>query len=323
MSDVIPAAPDDIQTQTYNARIVLWLENFATNFGKIKNGLNLQDIPKKTGEACICVAAGPSLAHHKHLSKIKKSGWKHPILCVDKKLRSCLEHGIIPYATATVDGSPIIANFYKNKIVRKLSKQINAAFSITVHPNVVKFWKGPIWWFTPMLDLPSKAKKLNKRSVSFILHVLSGYKGIASGIGNVGAFLWNLGYILESDPIILVGYDFSEQVHDKKNAVYFEYFTRMFLSKYAKGKKKVDEATLIKAMDKAADLHQIERNPDFNNTYLVNPIWKRYRETFAAHIRTSKKHTINASGGGCLHTEAIKCDNFESMSLDDVLRKWR
>lgn len=253
---------------------------------------------------------------------IKKAKWKNPVLACDKVLIDCLKHNIKPYAVCSVDGSPQIANFYTHNLVRKNAKDFAAVLSVTVHPKVVEAWKGKTFWFTPMLDMPGikGTTKINSRSPTFILHVLSNYKGIASGIGNVGSFLFNVGFILECSDLILVGFDFSEQVKDKADAVYFNAFVRMILQKIKD--RPVTKEDFENAMDQAAALHQVERNPDFNTYYLVNPIWKRYRETLAAHIITSKKHVINATQGGCLHTEAIKAPNFEAMSLEDALRKY-
>ena len=323
MTEVVPPAPDDLMEYTYNTLIHRWLDNFATNIEVIRKGLNLTDIPKRKDEPCICIAAGPSLDRYHHLDMIKKAGWKHPILCCDKKLGGSLKHSIIPYAVASVDGSPLIAEFYKTHLVKKYTSQINGVFSVTVHPSVVKNWKGKTYWFTSMLDLPSLegTTKINNRSVTFILHVLSNYKGIASGVGNVGSFCWNLGYILECDPIILVGFDFSEQVKDKADAVYFKSLTAMHLRKITK-ERAPTQAEVVAAMDKVANMHQVEKNPDFNTSYLVNPIWKRYREMLASHIVASKKNTINATGNGCLHTMAIKAPNFKAMPLAECLKKY-
>lgn len=310
-AEVIPAA-EGLSERTYNVLICHWLDNFARNIDKIRSGLDLAELPKQTNIPCICVGAGPSLHKNKHLQKIKKANWKGIILTCDRELYNCLKHGLTPYAVASVDGSERIANYYVKAVKYRNAKKINAIFSITVHPNVVNVWKGKIYWFTSLFDIPVDPTKgeINNRSPTFILHVLSGYKSIASGIGNVGSFCWNMSYILECNPVILVGYDFSEQVKYKEQAVYFDSFVKMFMSQGDSKKK---------AMDKAAALHQVEYNPDFNNYYLINPVWKQYREQLAKHIVTSGKMTINCTEGGCLHTKAIKCKNFKAMTLDEAL----
>lgn len=350
MNEIIPPAKHMLDA-TYNALIGPWMQNFAINLPKIRKGLNLQNLQKKEGEPCILIGGGPSLTRYKHLQKIKKACWKHPVLCCDKVISDCLSHGIKPYITASVDGNPVIAEYYQDKTVKKASRILNAAFSITVHPKTVKAWKGKIWWFTAMLDSIEKdeehdlllqkfleidvtepdalikfvklqqkiltrtpKRQLNRHSNSYLLHLLSGGKGLISAVGNVGSFLWNLAADLGCSPIILTGYDFSEQVRDKADAVYFMKYAMMF---HKKGGLSWEDA-----QDKAALLHQVETNPDFNTHYLVNPIWKSYREQLKAHIITSKIHTINATGNGCLHTKAIPVHTFEATTLESVLNRY-
>lgn len=260
------------------------------------------------------------MKRYRHLTMIKKSGWKHPVLCCDKMIRDCVNHGIKPYVVASVDGSPVIARFYKG-ISKEIAEQINAVFAVTVHPKTVKTWKGPIYWFLAMLDSPfipdeknPELVRTNRKSVSYILHLLSKGKAPISAIGNVGAFQWNLAYELGCSPIILVGYDYSEQVKFKEQAIYFKNYVTMF--------HKIGGISLKEAKQKAALLHQVETNPDFGTTYLVNPIWKSYRRTFMQHIIQSKAHTINCTGGGCLTTKAIPVPNFEACSLKKALVKY-
>lgn len=206
MTEIISAAPDALMEHTYNTLIPLWLENFARNLPVIREGSDISEIPKRKGEPCILIGAGPSLKRYNHLAMIQKAKWKHPILACDRVLVDCLKHDIKPYVVASVDGSPLVANYYTHHLVRKHAKDINAAFNITIHPNVVKQWKGKVYYFTPMLDQPTKEnKKLNTRSVTYILHALSNYKSIISAIGQVGSFLWNLSYALECEPLCVSG----------------------------------------------------------------------------------------------------------------------
>ena len=314
--DVVPAAPDALRTHTYNVLIELWLDNIAENLPSIRsNGKPLEALPKRKNDPAICLAGGPSISRYSHLELIEKSSWKHTVLSCDKTLVAALKHKIVPYAVASVDGSPAIAKFFSHKIVRKYAKEINATFNAMVHPSVTRSWNGDIYWFLNMIDaLYTDDKKFNNKSITYILHVLTRRRAsLISTIGNVGAFLLNLGFVLECDPLILVGYDFSEQVKYKSQAVYFNSFVEMYKQKFKDEKK---------ARDKAAALHQVELNPDFGTFYLVNPIWKTYRDMLAKHIIESKKHIIQATGNGCLHTGAVKCSNFEAMPLKKALKKY-
>lgn len=327
MADELIPAAKQLADLTFDALIGGWLENFRINLPKIREGLNLLDFPKREGEPCILVGAGPSLKNFRHLSMIKRAKWKHPVLCCDRVLINCLKNKIVPHGVATVDGSPLIAKYYNHTLVKFYADRINTALCTTVHPKTVATLKGKIYWFTPMLDAVTTGNgRVNKRALTYALYLLSKRKAVISGIGNVGSFLWNLSTELGCSPLILIGYDFSEQVKTKEQAIYFAHFTRLFL----KDKIKPEEA-----MDKAALVHQLEENPDFiwegiskqpyyihgkPVRYLVNPIWKSYRDMLKAHIISSKIHTISATGNGCLHTKAIDCPNFEAMNLEKALR---
>jgi len=354
MTEIVPAISDAVLDFTYDVLIPLWLDNLANNLSLIRSSRDILDLPKKKGEPCILVGGGPSLDYRKHLDQIQKSGWTHPVLCCDKKLSDCLRHKIVPYVVASIDGSPRISGFYSAQIVRKYAESINAMLAVVVHPKVAdRVQKNGLntYWFTPMTDNPLPLKPgdtVNKKSVAYILHALTG-KSMIAGFGNVGAFLWNLAFELGCDPLILVGYDLSEQVTDKLHTVYFWPFTHMFMQMKEK------YPTQQKAMDAAATMHQTEVNPDFTADkddlpyykkgehvqYLVNPVWKKYRDVLAQAIASSGRHTIQATENGCLHTGAkvmvatksgkrtkmeekfiLKCPNFEARTLKEVLSEY-
>jgi hypothetical protein len=322
---------------TKNTLLPLWMDHLYRNLPLVRDGLNLQDLPAKK-EPCIVVGAGPSLKKLDQLNLIVQEKWRHPVLSCDRTLAACLKACIIPYATSSVDASYKIAGFYTSPIVRKYAGQMNAVFSGFADPKIIQKWKGyggKIWWYTPMLDVPKdKQGKEYYDTQSYLLFLLTNGKPLMSGIGNVGAFLWNLAVALQCEPIILVGFDFSEQVLDIKDAVYFTSWVASFMTKYHDEKK---------ACDAAAVLHQLETNPDFIATisdghyfkkgehprYLINPIWKGYRNMLATHIVTAKKMTINATGNGCLHTQAkegdayiLKSPYFKAQPLEEVLKEY-
>jgi hypothetical protein len=335
----MPAAPDSVAGDTKARMFPLWMSNLASNLERIRNGNSLDNFPKRK-EPCIIVGAGPSVKKLKHLDMIKKE-WKHPILVCDRMLGDCLAKGLMPSAVGSVDGTDKITGFYTKPIVQKYGKCVPAILGCCTHPKVVEVLHDwDIWWYVPMLDAPvTQEGKINFDSQTYMLQVLT-QKTAISGIGNVGAFLWNVALALECDPIILVGFDFSEQVRDKAKGVYFPIFTAMYYQKFKDEKK---------ASDEAADLYQFEFNPDFiatvsdgdyffkigkNPRYLVNPVWKLYRKAFASYIKMGKRLTINATGNGCLHTQAKENDDkgnpvyilqtpyFKAQDLSEVIREY-
>ena len=310
--------------QTYRACIQAWMHNFRLNLPRIWKDPQVCDLPKKEKQPCLVIGAGPSLSKFHHLSMIAKSGWKHPILVCDKVFKSALDFKLKPYVVASVDASPLVAGFYESTKISKVAPDVNAVFAVTVHPKVVKAWRRKIYWFVPMID---QVQKLQDRSLTYLLCLISGHNGTMSGIGNVGSFLWNASAELGCSPIILVGFDFSEQVKYKEQAVYWNHLVALFLK---------ETGDLKKAQEKAALLYQIEENPDFQATfndppyyekgknvrYLVNPIWKGYQRQLKAHIESSGIYTVNCTNNGCLHTGMIKCPNFEAMPLKTALEKF-
>ena len=336
--------PIALNEATYNIRIDLWLENFRLNLERIRQEPQLQDLEHRKGEPCICVGAGPSLARNKHLQKIGQSGWKHPVLCCDKIFADALSNSVNPYLVASVDGSPLVRKFYKPSIVRKNIRNINVAFNVAVHPTVANM-KKPAYWFTGMLD---DVTHLQKHSVTYILCRLANHRGVISGVGNVGGFLWNEAVELECSPIILVGYDFSEQVKYKEQTVFWNGIVTEFLRQIMKekGHEKPTKQDGIDAQDKASLIHQIEENPDFIAEYdeppyftkgkpvryLVNPTWKGYREALRGLLiglsqeqlkrKLPVTTTINCSGNGCLHTSSIQTPYFQAKPLEQILKEY-
>jgi hypothetical protein len=332
MTEIVQAS-ENANRATAAVMMPHWMENLYKNLPLIRPGRNAIDIPHKPKEPCIIVGAGPSLSKFNHLNMIKASGWSHPILSCDKKLLSCLLLGIVPYVVGSIDASEKIAGFYSAPIIKKHAQDIYGVFSTMIHPKVIERWRmlSDVYWFNPLID---SVEKGNPSLFSSAIWYLTNKKGFMSGVGNVGSFLWNLATALECDPIILVGFDFSEQVEDVADAIYFKQYLSTFLQKGYEPNK---------ASDAAAEVHQPESNPDFicdfddespyyqkglPVRYLVNPIWKTYRDMLAANIAVAPCKTINATGNGCLHSGAknkngdlILADKskFESVKLEKVL----
>lgn len=317
--ELLPAAPDDLMDYTYQSLIGGWLDNFALNLPRIRSGQGVDKLPKWSKQPALIIAGGPSIDKYNQLKTIADAKWKHPIFVCDKMLIPVLKAGILPNYVATVDGHPIISKFYKDRVVTENARKIQGVFNVVTHPSTLKEWRtrhGHTNWFVSIIDRsvsPAAEIRIDKHSVTYALCAMSNYKPLMSGMGNVGAFLWNLAVGLECEPLILIGFDFAEYVRDKSEALYFWAFTQMFLEKGLSEEE---------AQDKAALLHQVEKNPDFNNSYLINPVWKRYREIMAVHIVQSKVETINCTGGGSLHTDAVKAPNFKTINLEEALAKY-
>jgi len=272
---------------TFYTKAPMWYNNFAENLAIIRKGKDVKELPRLDGKPCICLGAGPSVWKHNHLELLKK--WKGMILCCDRMLIECLKRGIVPFAVATVDGDKRIKEFYDDPIVDKYKDQVKAVFSaVTVHPEVVRRCPFEKYWFVPIYDDPRKPK-----SLTFALYYLSGEKSLLVTGGTVGSFIFNLAYFLGCNPIILVGYDYSydAETPPEKTPYWFAYL-QLCKWNYEKAKK----------------LFVIGENPYFKTKYMLDLMFKVYREILAFYLKQLPKNiqVINATEGGSLHKPEVR-----------------
>lgn len=281
----------------------LWMANLAENFEDIRNGDNVEELPKHKGEPAIVVAAGPSLWKHNHLHVLAETEWKHPIIICDRLLIPCLKEGLIPDIVANVDASPMVKDFYDDPIVDDSLEEnkfsMKAVFNVCVNPDAQRRWLGERYWFLPFFDDPSKPT-----SLTAAFHFLTRKSMIMTG-GNVGSFTWSLANYLKCNPIILVGFDMSYSEKDITKATYYKPILEM-----AKGDKK-----------KAKSMFAMGEHPTYRCKYILDPYFKGYREIFRAYISTAhrltKILTINATEGGSLFGYGMECT-----TLEEAIKKY-
>jgi hypothetical protein len=280
-----------IMNLTFSAKARLWYDNFAENLSLIRQGKDVRELPTFKGQPCVLVGAGPSIWKFKHLDLLKK--WRKPIIACDKMLTPLLKQGIVPNIVSSVDGDPAIKKFYDDPIVDEYKDGVKAVFSaVTIHPSVVKRCPFEKYWFVNAYDDPTKL-----RSLSAAFHFMTKQKSILVAGGTVGFFIVNLAYFLGADPIILVGYDYSYDDLDIKKSTYY----RAYLSKCGNDEEKVKR------------YFSIRENPYFKSWYLLDLMWKTYRDIFAFYINKMPVTIINASEQGSLHLPSVKvqCVRFE------------
>jgi len=282
-----------VMNLTFYYKSQMWYDNFATNLPIIREGKDVKDLPKVKGEPYLCIGAGPSIWKHNHLDLVKK--WDHPIVCADKMLIPLLKKGIKPDVVCTVDGDPIIKKFYDDPIVDKYKKDVKAVFSaVTVHPEVVKRCPFEKYWYINAYDDATKP-----RSLTAAFHFMSKKKTILVSGGTVGFFQWNLSYFLGGNPIVLLGYNYSYDNLDITKSTYY----KAYLKRCGWDKEKVKK------------YFSIRQNPYFKDWYLLDLMWKVYRDIFAFYLKKAPVLTINASEEGSLHKPDInvKCIRFKKV----------
>jgi len=300
---LLPKLSKDVQNVmdlTFYMKAPMWYNNLAENLPIIRKGKDVRELPRFDGKSCICLGAGPSVWKNNHLELLKK--WKGTILCCDRMLIECLKRDIVPFAVATVDGDKKIKDFYDDPIVDKYKDRVKAVFSAaTVHPEVVKRCPFEKYWFVPIYDDPRKPK-----SITFALYHLCGEKSMLVTGGTVGTFIFNLAYFLGFNPIILVGYDYSYDIGTKPEKTPY-WFAYLQLCNWNH--------------EKAKRLFVVKENPYFKTKYVLDLMFKVYREILAFYLKQlpNKIKVINATEGGSLHLPDVRV---KCIKLKKIINKY-
>lgn len=317
--ETIVANTKAIAEFTFSHRITMWMQNMGKNMDKIVKGKRLQDLQEEMtkrhkGHSAIIIGGGPSLEKYRHLDMLAKSNYKGAVFTCDKNLASCLRRGIKPDLVGTLDGAPIIANFYKDPLVQKCYDKTVAAFCAqTVHPDVLAYWKGEIYWFLTFWDNPYKdleKKQIDPKSITLLLHLMTGDKTMMQSVGNIGSTLWNIAYYFNLNPICLVGFDMGYLLETPvKNTPYYETYYHLL-----KNQNKLSDEAISRC-------YRRDYNPDFKNWSKTDLIFESYAAATKHFMGLAKQisgtRTINATGGGILHGEPI-----ESMKFEEFLRRY-
>lgn len=275
----------------------LWYDNFAQNLQVIRDGKDVMELPKFTGKPVVLVGGGPSIWKSGHLDLLEK--WRHPIITCDRMLIPLLKRGINPVIVSSVDADPEVTKFYDDPVVDEYKRDVKAVLSaVTVYPDVVKRCPFEKYWFVPLYD-----DARNPTSLSCAFHFMSKQKTMLAPLGNVGGFNWNLSLTLGFEKIILIGYNYSYDDLDITHAAYYD----AYLKSVGGDKEKVKK------------FFSIQENPFFHNKYLLDVMWKAYREVFAYYVNMVPVTTINASEEGSLHLPEV---NVECMRFGDAVKKF-
>ncbi len=276
-----------IEDNTYLSKERMWFESFAENLQAIKEGRNVQELMGRCKGPCIVVGAGPSVEKFGQLSLLKNRA-AH-VVATDRMLLPLMKNLIRPELSITVDGAPLIAEFYDSP----LAGAVDAVLPVNVHPSVARLVNGSIYWFVPELD---QGFQKSERSVTRAMYWMSGRKVVGQAYGNSGGFAWSLAELLGHDPVILVGIDFSYgPALAPSQTTYWKGF-------------------LEKREGKAADAirldYRYETNP-FGHRVLTDVVWDGYRDIFMKGLEKSKITTVNCSSYTTIHGHGITTMNLE------------
>jgi hypothetical protein len=293
-----------------------WVKNFALNLTDIwiepsaRALVPTNDPDYKAEEhSVIVIGKGPSIKKHKHLELLANSNYKGAIVCCDGAIVDALRAGVTPekfqqYYVVTIDGMEIIKKYYDDDIIDKYGKKIKGIFSTVTHPLVTARAREAgikIHWLHALFDYHEGKKSFNQISALMVRakNHLNGLPAIQTG-GNTGTASWFISWqILKRFVVSLIGINHSWDEDDawelitshctiagtsidRKNPIFKKLFPKIY-------------------------------NPEFNCNCILDPLFLYYSNALKEFISRSPSHvtTINATEGGCIFGDRIKCLTFK------------
>jgi hypothetical protein len=296
-----------------------WVKNFALNLNNIWDEKSAKELITSRNEekSAIVIGRGPSINKKNHLSILAESDYKGTIICCDSSLISALKNGITPekfpkFFVMTIDPYIEIKKYYDDEIVKKFGNRIKGVFSTVVKPSTVEIARKAgikIHWIHPLFDYQEGRKSFNQISALMVRAGKNneGLPAIQTG-GNVGTAAWFMGWkILNCDTVTLIGIDHGWSDEDD-------------WGKISSHNGLYDPIPVTQESSMGVKLFPRIFNPEFNNYCILDPIFQYYSSAFREFISRSheKVNTINATEGGSIFGENIKC-----MTLKRFLEKYK
>lgn len=271
---------------TMATKLGMWAANVRNNLPIIDSSNDISKLPKIT-EPALCLGAGPSLAlHYDELPKFRGT-----TLACERNLADCLGHGLVPDYIVSIDGSPIMADFLDNPLVKEHENDIVGIFSVTASPEILEKWNGEKVFFNPWLDNFDDWK-----SVSTVFQEFTRKTTMHTG-GNCGTTLWFLANYLKAQTIALIGLDlaYSADIPDLSH-------TQIWDS--------------IKHLPKDDILKYYRRETNiFNNEVITDYTWDGFNEAWVSWIKEMPSTTFQCSDFTVVHSEPLKCIEFSEYLL--------
>jgi hypothetical protein len=284
---------DKITASTLKNKGTLWLENLHKNekdFGFKKTIREINPIKAKS----LVLAAGPESKKifGENFKVINQKRKDLTIVACDGALKMLSSNDCIPDYIVSVDGDPIIANFYKNS--KELLNGVTVILATTIHPDVVQHcidggakirWVQPFFKDTPHTEFFRK-----------------GIPSIKMG-GNVGtaSYLFT-SLVLKGNPIGLMGIEFAWS--DETPYSQTQYYEKLMEALDQKSEKVKKQFVHVK-------------NKVDGKTYIADPVYYAYslmfKEIWDEELSLEiKQRTYNLTMGGILSMNDLKGINIEN-----------
>ncbi len=302
----------------------VWIQNFALNLNDIWEDPSAKELdptkdPKFRLEqnSAIVIGRGPSVKEHKHLELLANSNYKGTIVCTDGSLINALKMGITPkkfpkYFVVTIDAREEIKESYDDAIVDKYGSLIQGIFSTLTNPLTIKRARQSgikIHWLHTLFDYNKGKTSFNKISALMVRakNHPHGLPAIQTG-GNVGTSSWFVSWqLLKCTTVTLIGINHGWGENDSWDVILSHGYTHSPIQ-----------------MDKDNPLFQKLfpkiYNPEFKCYSILDPIFQYYSKALKEFISRSPSYvtTINATEGGCIFGERIKCLTLNEFLKEDV-----
>jgi hypothetical protein len=285
----------------------LWGMNMGENlctYIRRKDMKSLRDIPEPESKSVLVVGGGPSVAIHQQLETLRDSGYKGSIVSCDRMLLPLLKMGIVPNYVISVDGSTIIRDFFKPKLVRDNLHKMTVIIHMASHPSVARLlyrYKARVHWFLAHQVYLSEEEVENSDVVALIYMTATeahpkGIQTLVAG-GNVGVAAWGFSWIiLHKKKVALIGFDMGYPEGTPLNKTYY-YSTFLAHTQETCGKNTF-----------AAVAAEIPFEKEYNSvwkswTYTDN-VFRCYRQIFRSFLDIAPNDVQTFScveGGGLTH----------------------
>lgn len=316
----------EISRATYRKCIDLGLEHARRNKPYVQKTIRdlSRELKGDRGGPALVVSGGPSLHARKHIAVLKEEGFGGRLVAADGSMGHCLRNGIVPDFVLTVDpdphrvirwfGDPRLSerpedDYFKRQdidpeinereaeknretidLVNRYGPEIKLVISTSVTPEITEraLEAGmDLYWWNPLyddFDDPDSASRTLCRELKVPC--------MTTG-GNVGSSCWVFAQaILQSDPVLMVGMDFSYPPGtDVYNTQYYDVLKELYPEEPEKG--------LIKV-----------HNPHLDEVWLTDPAYYWYSRGFKDMLAGAGGRTVNCTEGGILFGDGVEWKPF-------------
>lgn len=202
----------------------------------------------------------------------------YTIFCVD---RTAQRLDFDPDYVVSVDASPLIIPYYKNKRCRNRS-----LLPLCIDRGVLDYTRVN-YWYMPSID----------KITDHIIHKLTGLPIIQS-YGNVTGAACSLAEYMGAKEIVLVGVTFGwPEGTPYEKMDWYNKFKDTGAS----------EGLIMKA-------HKKITHPVWKTTYISDPLFDLYRSGFYKWLESTTVKVINATGGGTLYHDKLECASLNNLT---------